>query len=161
MHNFRELEVWKKSIVLCKHYYLISKNFPKDEMLTSQSRRSLYSIPSNIAEGAGRDTNPQFCQFLNMAQVLLLNLKPRLSLRMIWGHGKRQFRIANIRNQACSKYDTKIKAKLFKIELYEVRSTVQAVKLQKIQPTLYIMHFTKIYKNENSIHSKRIQNSGR
>jgi S23 ribosomal protein. len=67
MHNFRELEVWKKSIVLCKHYYLISKNFPKDEMLTSQSRRSLYSIPSNIAEGAGRDTNPQFCQFLNMA----------------------------------------------------------------------------------------------
>lgn len=69
MHNFRELEVWKKSILLCKEYYIISKNFPKDELfgLTSQSRRSLYSIPSNIAEGAGRDTNPQFCQFLNIA----------------------------------------------------------------------------------------------
>jgi len=69
MHNFRELEVWKKSILLCKKYYLISKNFPKDELfgLTSQSRRSLYSVPSNIAEGAGRDTNPQFCQFLNIA----------------------------------------------------------------------------------------------
>lgn len=69
MHNFRELEVWKKSISLCKQYYIISKNFPKDELfgLTSQSRRSLYSIPSNIAEGAGRDTNPQFCQFLNIA----------------------------------------------------------------------------------------------
>lgn len=69
MHNFRELEVWKKSILLCKQYYMISKNFPKDELfgLTSQSRRSLYSIPSNIAEGAGRDTNPQFCQFLNIA----------------------------------------------------------------------------------------------
>lgn len=69
MHNFRELEVWKKSISLCKHYYIISKNFPKEELfgLTSQSRRSLYSIPSNIAEGAGRDSNPQFCQFLNIA----------------------------------------------------------------------------------------------
>lgn len=69
MHNFRELEVWKKSILLCKHYYTISTDFPKDELfgLTSQSRRSLYSIPSNIAEGAGRDSNPQFCQFLNIA----------------------------------------------------------------------------------------------
>lgn len=69
MHNFRELEVWKKSIVLCKEYYLISKYFPKEELfgLTPQSRRSLYSIPSNIAEGAGRDSNPQFCQFLNIA----------------------------------------------------------------------------------------------
>ncbi|MCJ8155529.1 four helix bundle protein [Chryseobacterium sp. SSA4.19] len=69
MHNFRELEVWKKSILLCKQYYIISKSFPKDELfgLTSQSRRSLYSVPSNIAEGAGRDNNPQFCQFLNIA----------------------------------------------------------------------------------------------
>lgn len=69
MHNFRELEVWKKSIVLCKEYYILSKEFPKDEMfgLVSQSRRSLYSIPSNIAEGAGRNSDPQFCQFLNIA----------------------------------------------------------------------------------------------
>ena len=69
MHNFRELEVWKKSIQLCKKYYFFSKEFPKDELfgLTSQSRRCLYSIPSNIAEGAGRDTNPQFSHFLNIA----------------------------------------------------------------------------------------------
>ena len=69
MHNFRELEVWKKSIALCKTYYFLSKNFPKDELfgITSQSRRCLYSIPSNIAEGAGRDTNAQFSHFLNIA----------------------------------------------------------------------------------------------
>lgn len=69
MHNFRHLEVWKKSIQLCKTYYFFSKEFPKDELfgLTSQSRRSLYSIPSNIAEGAGRDTNAQFSHFLNIA----------------------------------------------------------------------------------------------
>nr|WP_250254778.1 four helix bundle protein [Chryseobacterium sp. Marseille-Q3244] len=50
---------------LCKIFYLASNNFPKDEMfgLTSQSRRSLYSISSNIAEGAGRDTNAQFSHF--------------------------------------------------------------------------------------------------
>lgn len=69
MHNFRDLEVWTKSMKLCKIFYTASNNFPKDEMfgLTSQSRRSLYSIPSNIAEGAGRDTNAQFSHFLNIA----------------------------------------------------------------------------------------------
>lgn len=69
MHNFRELEVWKKSIELTTIYYKISKSFPKEELfgLTSQSRRSLISIPSNIAEGAGRDTDKQFVQFLSIA----------------------------------------------------------------------------------------------
>jgi four helix bundle protein len=69
MHDFRQLEVWKKSIQLCKTYYFFSKEFPKDELfgLISQSRRSLYSIPSNIAEGAGRDTKAQFSHFLNIA----------------------------------------------------------------------------------------------
>ena len=68
MHNFRELEVWKKAIELTTLYYNISKTFPKDEQfgLTSQSRRSLVSIPSNIAEGAGRDTDKQFVQFLSI-----------------------------------------------------------------------------------------------
>ncbi len=69
MHNFRELEVWKKAIDLTTLYYKFSKLYPKDEIfgLTSQSRRSLVSISSNIAEGAGRDTNKQFFQFLSIA----------------------------------------------------------------------------------------------
>lgn len=69
MHNFRDLEVWTKAMKLCKVFYIPSQNFPREEMfgLTSQSRRSLYSIPSNIAEGAGRDTNAQFSHFLNIA----------------------------------------------------------------------------------------------
>ena len=68
MHNFRDLDVWTKSMKLCKMFYLASSSFPKDELfgLTSQSRRSLYSIPSNISEGAGRDTNAQFSHFLNI-----------------------------------------------------------------------------------------------
>ena len=69
MHNFRELEVWKKAINLTTIYYKFSKDFPKDEIfgLTSQSRRCLVSISSNIAEGAGRDTDKQFLQFLHIA----------------------------------------------------------------------------------------------
>lgn len=69
MHNFRDLEVWNKSMKLCKLFYNASSQFPKEEMfgLTSQARRSLYSIPSNIAEGAGRDSNKQFSHFLNIA----------------------------------------------------------------------------------------------
>lgn len=69
MHNFRELEVWKKAVELTTLYYQYSKEFLKDEMfgLTSQSRRSLVSISSNIAEGAGRDTDKQFTQFLSIA----------------------------------------------------------------------------------------------
>ncbi len=69
MHNFRELEVWKKAIELTTLYYKFSKDFPRDEIfgLTSQSRRSLVSISSNIAEGAGRDTDKQFVQFLTIA----------------------------------------------------------------------------------------------
>ena len=69
MHNFRELEVWKKAIELTTLYYRISKNFPKEEVfgITSQSRRSIVSISSNIAEGAGRETDKQFIQFLSIA----------------------------------------------------------------------------------------------
>ncbi|MBQ0153059.1 MAG: four helix bundle protein, partial [Chryseobacterium sp.] len=69
MHNFRDLEVWSKSMKLCKESYLASKNFQKEELfgLSSQARRSIYSVPSNFAEGAGRDTNAQFSHFLNIA----------------------------------------------------------------------------------------------
>ncbi|EKB54178.1 four helix bundle protein [Bergeyella zoohelcum] len=69
MHNFRELEVWKKAMALTTTYYSVSRDFPKEEVfgLTSQSRRSLISIASNIAEGAGRETDKQFVQFLSIA----------------------------------------------------------------------------------------------
>lgn len=69
MHNFRELQVWKKAMGLTTVFYQISKNYPKEELfgLTSQSRRCMVSIPSNIAEGAGRDTDKQFVQFLGIS----------------------------------------------------------------------------------------------
>lgn len=68
MHNFKELLVSKKSMIFTRKYYQISSSFPANKMygLTSQSRRSCISISSNIAEGAGRNSNAQFINFLNI-----------------------------------------------------------------------------------------------
>ncbi len=69
MHKFKELTAWQKSRTLVKDIYDLTKSFPKEEIygLTSQIRRATVSIPTNIAEGAGRRTNPQFANFLDIA----------------------------------------------------------------------------------------------
>jgi len=68
-HNFRELKIWKKSMELAEKLYGVTSEFPKEEQfgLTSQIRRAAVSIPSNIAEGAGRNTKKYFLQFLGIA----------------------------------------------------------------------------------------------
>jgi len=65
----KELDVWKKTIDLVTDIYKITKGFPDEEKftLTSQLRRSAISIPSNIAEGAGRRSDKEFIQFLYIA----------------------------------------------------------------------------------------------
>ena len=69
MNNFRELIVWQKSINLVVQIYEITKDFPKEEKfnLVSQMQRAATSIPSNIAEGSGRNTNNYFKQFLTIS----------------------------------------------------------------------------------------------
>ena len=69
MKNHKDLDVWKKSIDLVAQIYEISKNFPKEEMfgLQSQVRRAAVSIPSNISEGASRNSKKEFIQFLYIA----------------------------------------------------------------------------------------------
>ncbi len=69
MRDFAKLEIWKRSHLLTIKIYQITKQFPKEELfgLTSQIRRSSSSIPTNIAEGCGRNTNPQLKQFLDIA----------------------------------------------------------------------------------------------
>lgn len=69
MRNFLNLKIWKRSHLFTLKIYNITKSFPREEVfgLSSQMRRSSSSIPTNIAEGCGRNTNPQFIHFLNIA----------------------------------------------------------------------------------------------
>ena len=65
-----KLEVWKKAHALTMSVYLLTKQFPKEEMfgLTSQIRRSVASIPTNIVEGQARQYAKEFKQFLYIAK---------------------------------------------------------------------------------------------
>jgi len=67
--NYENLEVWRETIKLATLIYGETKNFPKGELygLTSQLRRAVISISSNIAEGAGRSSKQEFYRFINIA----------------------------------------------------------------------------------------------
>jgi len=68
MHRFKELDIWKRSRVFCKDIYEITNAFTNDEKygLVNQLRRASVSIPSNIAEGASRESNKDFARFLEI-----------------------------------------------------------------------------------------------
>lgn len=82
MHNFKELKVWQEAMALAKEIYTTTKGFPNEEKygLTSQINRCSISIPSNIAEGAGRETDRDFNQFLNIALGSAFELETQLLL---------------------------------------------------------------------------------
>jgi len=65
MKDYKELEVWKRGILLVLAIYETALKFPKDELyaLADQIKRAVVSIPSNIAEGASRNTTKEFVQF--------------------------------------------------------------------------------------------------
>ena len=69
LKNYKELKVWRKSYRLCLEIYRITKEFPKEERygLMSQIRRATVSVFSNIAEGYGRKTTPEYIRFLYIA----------------------------------------------------------------------------------------------
>jgi four helix bundle protein len=69
MQDFRNLIVWQKSHSLTIEVYKITNEFPKSELfgLTSQIRRSVSSIPTNIAEGCGRGSDKDFARFIQIA----------------------------------------------------------------------------------------------
>ena len=80
MNNFKELKVWQRAIELVILIYKITQTFPKEEVygLTSQIRRAASSIPSNIAEGAGRMSPEDFIHFLNIARGSSFELETQL-----------------------------------------------------------------------------------
>jgi four helix bundle protein len=69
MKDFRELKVWQKAHELTLGVYRTTKAFPREEQfgLTAQLRRAAESVAANIAEGCGRDGDPEFARFLQIA----------------------------------------------------------------------------------------------
>lgn len=82
MSHFRKILVWQKSIFLVTKIYKATSNFPKEEMfgLTSQIRRSSVSIPSNIAEGAGRESTKDFLRFLYISMGSIFEMQTQLEI---------------------------------------------------------------------------------
>lgn len=82
MRNFHELTVWQKSHQLTIKMYQTTRNFPKEEIygLISQMRRSSSSIPTNIAEGCGRNSTPEMKRFLTISSGSTSELEYQLLL---------------------------------------------------------------------------------
>ncbi|NCQ16019.1 MAG: four helix bundle protein [Flavobacteriales bacterium] len=80
MHNFKELDIWKESKDFCIIIYKLTLLFPKTEAfgLASQINRAVISIPSNIAEGSGRETNKDFSRFISIALGSAFELETQL-----------------------------------------------------------------------------------
>ncbi len=81
-HIFRKLEIWKKSMVLVEKTYLLTNQLPDSENygLKSQMNRCVVSIPSNIAEGSGRNTDKEFVRFLRFSMSSSYELEAQLIL---------------------------------------------------------------------------------
>jgi len=82
LKNYKELKVWQKSYDLCLEVYRITAKFPKEERygLTSQIRRSVVSIPSNIAEGYGRKTTLDYVRMLYISYGSVCELETQILL---------------------------------------------------------------------------------
>jgi four helix bundle protein len=82
MNQFESLKVWKKAMELTKLVYQMSAKLPTDEKynLIKQIKKCSISIPSNIAEGAGRNSNKEFKHFLSIANGSTFELQTQLLL---------------------------------------------------------------------------------
>jgi four helix bundle protein len=82
MRNFRELDIWNLSRGLVKEIYFLMKTMPDEEKygLTSQIKRSVISIPSNIAEGCAKKSSKDFSRFLEISLGSCYELETQLIL---------------------------------------------------------------------------------
>ncbi|CAM3478919.1 four helix bundle protein [Zobellia roscoffensis] len=82
MHKVENLKIWKKAIELAKSIYLLAADLPSKEKygLVSQIKRCSVSIPSNIAEGTGRNSQKEFKHFLSIANSSAYELQTQLIL---------------------------------------------------------------------------------
>lgn len=78
--SYRDLKVWQRAIELSVAVYALTKRFPSEELygLTSQLRRAAVSVASNVAEGYGRASKPDFRRFLAIARGSAIELQTQL-----------------------------------------------------------------------------------
>jgi len=82
MKDHKDLDVWNKAMDLVENIYTCTKDFPKEEVygLSSQIKRAAVSVPSNIAEGAGRKGTKEFIQFLYISMGSLSEVETQILL---------------------------------------------------------------------------------
>lgn len=86
--SYRDLELWRQGMDLCEAIYTLTKEFPSDERygLVSQLRRAAVSVPSNIAEGAGRNSTKEYINFLSIAYGSLCEVETQILLSARMGY---------------------------------------------------------------------------
>jgi four helix bundle protein len=85
MTSYKKLDAWIFSMEMVKEIYQITKSYPKEEMfgLTSQTKRAAVSIPSNIAEGLGRNFKKDSIQFLHISRGSAYEIETLLSIAVM------------------------------------------------------------------------------
>jgi four helix bundle protein len=93
--TYADLEVWQAAMEPAVHIYRLTEGFPKEERygLTSQLRRAVVSVPSNIAEGKGRSSDRELTQFLCHSRGSLFEIETQLAIAE---------RLGYIKNEECT-----------------------------------------------------------
>ncbi len=88
MKAYKDLIVWQKSMELVREIYALSKKLPLEERfaLSDQMRRAAVSIPSNIAEGYGRNTTRDYARFLGIARGSIYELETQMNICIMLGY---------------------------------------------------------------------------
>ena len=88
MKGHRDLIAWQKAMELVTEIYRVTHTFPKEELygLTSQLRRAAVSVPSNLAEGHGRNSRKEFHQFVGQARGSLVEVETQLEIALNLGY---------------------------------------------------------------------------
>ena len=86
--HYSDLIVWQKAMELTDEVYALTRLLPREEMfaLADQMRRAAISVPSNIAEGHGRQSEKEFKQFLSIAQGSVFELETQLHICLRQGY---------------------------------------------------------------------------
>ena len=118
MRDYRDLVVWQKAMDLVKNAYELINQLPKDERfaLADQMRRSVISIPSNIAEGYERRSTKEYIQFLFIANASRAELETQLEICKMLGYFEKEETVDTV-IQGCKEVAKLINAIVKKLSL--------------------------------------------